>query len=214
MSGHGLPTAGGLRLTEEPAVGPGTAMTGSTLGRWVEIGDDCRLTDSDVGDYSYCDRLCDIANTSVGRFANIASAVRIGATDHPLDRATLHHFMYRSSHYWDDAQDDESWFEQRRARRTRIGHDTWIGHGALVKPEVTVGDGAVVASGAVVTKDVPAYAVVAGVPARVIRLRQPPETAERLQRLAWWDWDHATLRARLGDFRTLSVDAFLDRYEA
>jgi len=212
VSGHGLPTAGGLRLTEEPAVGPGTAMTGSTLGRWVEIGDDCRLADSDVGDYSYCDRLCDIANTSVGRFANIASAVRIGATDHPLDRATLHHFMYRSSHYWDDAEDDAAWFEQRRARRTRIGHDTWIGHGALVKPEVTVGDGAVVASGAVVTKDVPAYAVVAGVPARVIRLRQPPETAERLQRLAWWDWDHATLRARLGDFRTLSVEDFLARY--
>lgn len=214
MSGHGLPTAGGLRLSEEPAVGPGTAMTGSTLGRWVEIGDDCRLTDSEMADYSYCDRLCDIANTSVGKFANIASAVRIGATDHPLDRATLHHFMYRSSHYWDDAEDDEAWFAQRRARRTRIGHDTWIGHGAQVKPEVTVGDGAVVASGAVVTKDVPAYAVVAGVPARVIRLRQPPETAERLQRLAWWDWDHDTLRARLEDFRTLSVEDFLDRYEA
>lgn len=214
VSGDGLPVPGPNRLTEEPTVGPGTVMTGSTLGRWVEIGDDCRLLDSAMGDYSYCDRLCDIANTTVGRFANIASAVRIGATDHPLDRATLHHFMYRSSRYWDDEQDDAAWFAQRRARRTHIGHDTWIGHGAQVKPEVTVGDGAVVASGAVVTKDVPAYAVVAGVPARVIRLRQPPETAERLQRLAWWDWDHDTLKARLPDFRTLPVEEFLSRYGA
>lgn len=214
VSGPGLPVPGPNRLTEEPTVGPGTVLTGSTLGRWVEIGDDCRLLDSEMGDYSYCDRLCDIANTTVGRFANIASAVRIGATDHPLDRATLHHFMYRSSRYWDDEQDDAAWFAQRRARRTHIGHDTWIGHGAQVKPEVTVGDGAVVASGAVVTKDVPAYAVVAGVPARVIRLRQPPETAERLQRLAWWDWDHDTLQARLPDFRALPVEDFLTRYGA
>lgn len=202
------------RLGIEPLVGAGTVMTGSTLGRWVEVGADCRLLDSELDDYSYCDRLCDLANTSVGRFANIASAVRIGATDHPLDRATLHHFMYRSSRYWDDAPDDEAFFAERRARRTRIGHDTWIGHGAQIKPEVTIGDGAVVAAGAVVTRDVPPYAIVAGVPARVIRFRQPPEIAGRLQQLAWWDWDDATLRARLDDFRTLSVEAFLERYGA
>jgi hypothetical protein len=57
---------------------------------------------------------CDIANADVGKFANIASLVRIGATDHPLDRASLHHFMYRSALYWDDAEDDADWFAQRR----------------------------------------------------------------------------------------------------
>lgn len=186
----------------------------SVLGRYSEVGKGSRFSDVELGDYSYCDRLCDLANVSVGKFANIASFVRIGATDHPLERASLHHFMYRSAKYWDDAEDDASWFATRRSRRATIGHDTWIGHGAQIKPEVVVGNGAVVASGAIVTKDVPPYAIVAGVPARIIRFRQPPEIVERLERLAWWDWDHETLRERLDDFRSLSAEAFLDRYEA
>ncbi|MBF0815240.1 chloramphenicol acetyltransferase [Microbacterium paludicola] len=200
-------------LPEAGIVHAGSTVVASTLGRYTEVGEGSRFDGVDLGDYSYCDRLCDLANTTVGRFSNIASFVRIGATDHPLDKASLHHFLYRSEKYWPDETDDADWFAQRRARRTVIGHDTWIGHGAQVKPEVTVGDGAVVASGAIVTKDVPAYAIVAGVPARVVRMRQPPEIAERLVRLAWWDWDHDTLRARLGDFRSLPAEEFLARYE-
>ena len=78
----------------------------------------------------------------------------------------------------------------------------------------SIGTGAVVAGGAVVTRDVAPYTVVAGNPARPIRRRFPEVAAERLQALAWWDWDHARLRAALEDFRHLPVEAFLDRYEA
>lgn len=199
-----------------PATGivhEGSAIVDSTLGRYTEVGQGSRLTDVELGDYSYCDRYCDFANTTIGKFSNIASFVRIGATDHPLDLASLHHFMYRSARYWPDAEDDADWFAKRRSRRTTIGHDTWIGHGAQVKPDVVVGNGAVVASGAIVTRDIPPYAIVAGVPAQVIRLRQPPGIVDRLERLAWWDWDHATLRERLSDFRTLRAEEFLERYE-
>jgi hypothetical protein len=83
----------------------------------------------------------------------------------------------------------------------------------MIRPEVTVGHGAVVAMGAVVTKDVPPYAIVAGNPARPIRDRHPPGIAERLIRLAWWDWDHARLRAALDDFRSLDAAGFLARHE-
>jgi hypothetical protein len=82
-----------------------------------------------------------------------------------------------------------------------IGHDTWIGHGAIIKPEVTLGHGAVVASGAVVTRDVAPYTIVAGCPAKPLRERQPPAIAERLIALAWWDWDHGRIGAALEDFR-------------
>ncbi|CAD6010926.1 chloramphenicol acetyltransferase [Agreia sp. COWG] len=197
----------------EPDIRADVSITDSTLGRFTEIGEGTRLLNTEVGDYSYCDRFCDLANTTVGKFSNIAGFVRIGATDHPLETATLHHFAYRSSLYWADASDDAEFFDRRRARRTTIGHDTWIGHAAQIKPEVSVADGAVVASGAVVTRDVPPYAIVAGVPAKVIRYRQPAEIAERLQALAWWNWDHATLRARLDDFRKLPAEEFLERYE-
>lgn len=192
---------------------PDCEITDATFGGWCEIGRGSRVAHSDIGDYSYCDRYCDIANATVGRFANIASFVRIGATDHPLDRASLHHFMYRSAAYWPDGEDDADWFAKRRGRRVVIGHDTWIGHNAQIKPEVTVGHGAVVAAGAVVTKDVPAYAIVAGVPARVIRMRLPQDMAARMIALGWWDWEHAQLRAALEDFRALSAEAFLARYE-
>ena len=71
---------------------------------------------------------------------------------------------------------------------SRIGHDVWIGHGAIILPGRSIGTGAVVAAGAVVTKDVAPYGIVAGNPARFIRARFPDAIAQRLQRLAWWDW--------------------------
>lgn len=88
----------------------------------------------------------------------------------------------------------------------------WIGHGAVVLAGRSVGTGAVVAAGAVVSKDVPAYAIVAGVPARLVKWRFPEEIALRLQRLAWWDWSHAALRAALPDFRRLPIEAFLEKH--
>ncbi|RAP42055.1 chloramphenicol acetyltransferase [Rhodovulum viride] len=194
---------------ETPVLHPDCSVTGCTLGRYVEIGQGARLLNFAMGDYSYCDRYADIANADLGKFANIAAFARIGPTDHPMQRASLHHFLYRSADYWEDAGDDPDFFAHRASRRARIGHDTWIGHGAIVRPEVTVGDGAVVGAGAVVTRDVAPYTVVAGVPAVPIRDRFAPAIARRLQALAWWDWDHAALRHALDDFRSLSVEAFL-----
>ena len=93
-----------------------------------------------------------------------------------------------------------------------IDHDVWIGHGAIVLAGRSIGTGAVVAGGAVVTKDVPPYTIVAGNPARPIRRRFPEPIAERLMALAWWDWEHDRLRGALEDFQALSVEAFLDKH--
>ncbi|MEM7732222.1 MAG: DapH/DapD/GlmU-related protein [Pseudomonadota bacterium] len=202
------------RLTAEaPFVHPECDITDSTFGAFTEIGKGSRVQNSSVGDYSYCDRYADIANARIGKFANIAAFVRIGATDHPLHTASCHHFLYRSDDYWDDTTRDEAFFDHRKSRTAHIGHDTWIGAGAMVKPDVTLGHGAVVAAGAVVTKDVDPYVIVAGNPAKPLRRRQPQEIAERLVKLAWWDWTHDTLRRALKDFRSLNADAFLERYD-
>lgn len=199
-------------IHDAPFVHDGCTLTHSTFGTYTEIGLGSRVANSHIGDYSYCDRYADIANADVGKFANIASFVRIGATDHPLQTAACHHFLYRSQDYWDDAHPDEDFLNYRKTRRAVVGHDTWIGHGAMIKPEVTLGHGAVVAAGSVVTKDVAPYTIVAGTPARFLRARQSPQIAERLIALAWWDWPHDALRMALDDFRSLSAEAFLERF--
>lgn len=129
-----------------------------------------------------------------------------------MDKASLHHFHYRSADYFDDAAHDADWFAHRRTRRARIGHDTWIGHGAQIRPEVTLGHGAVVAGGAIVTHDVPPYMIVAGIPAKPLRARFSDDIAARMLDLAWWDWPHTRLRAALEDFRALPAAEFLARY--
>ncbi|WP_291731336.1 chloramphenicol acetyltransferase [Leisingera sp. F5] len=197
---------------EAPFLHPECQITDSRFGRYVEIGAGSRIANSAVGNYSYCDRTCDIANAEIGKFANIASFVRIGATDHPMEKASLHHFHYRSGDYWDDAEQDAEWFSRRAGRTAFVGHDTWIGHAAIIKPEVIIGHGAVVASGAIVTKDVAPYTIVGGNTAKVIRRRYTEAVAGQMMDLAWWDWDHETLRAALPDFRTLRAEAFLEKY--
>jgi len=197
---------------DAPFLHPDCEVTDTQFGRYVEIGRATRLAHSEIGDYSYCDRWCDIANTQAGKFSNIAARVRIGATDHPMEKASLHHFHYRAGDYFDGAEDDADWFALRRSRRTVIGHDTWLGHGAQVRPEVTIGHGAVVAGGAIVTRDVAPYMIVAGIPAKPLRRRFSESIAARMEELAWWDWPHDRLHASLKDFQTLPAEAFLEKY--
>ena len=200
------------RLGQQPFIHPDCQITNTEFGAFVEIGQGSRVQNSRFGDYSYCDRYADIANAEIGKFANIAAFTRIGPTDHPMAQPSLHHFLYRSADYWDDAEPDAAFFEKRASRVAHIGHDTWVGHGAVLRPEVRIGDGAVVASMAVVTKDVAPYTVVAGIPAKPIKQRFSPDIAQRLIALAWWDWPHSALRSALHDFRTLPVEAFLEKY--
>ncbi|MDQ0472052.1 acetyltransferase [Labrys wisconsinensis] len=201
-----------VKYSAAPLIHPSAVVTDSKLGRYTEVEEGCRIAETELGDYSYAMQHCQIWCSRVGKFANIAASTRINATNHPITRASLHHFTYRAGDYWPDASDEEDFFSNRRENAVVIGHDTWIGHGVTIIQGVTVGDGAIVAAGAVVARDVAPYTIVGGVPARKIRNRFAPEIGERLRALAWWDWDHATLRAALEDFRNLSVEAFLEKH--
>ncbi len=207
------PWLSGRSLGEAPEIDPSAVVRGSDFGRYTYLGPRSLVVDSTFGDYGYAVSDNQIAHACIGKFCNIASGVRINPSNHPWWRATLHHFTYRSASYGFDLPDDAEIFDWRRDHKVTIGPDVWIGHNAIVMPGVTVGTGVAIGSGAVVTKDVPPFAIVAGVPARVVRRRFDDDTIARLMRIAWWDWPHAALNAALADFRNLNAAAFADKYD-
>ncbi len=201
------------RLSELPLVHESAKVTECVLGRYTEVAERTRMSEVAFGDYSYIMEDGSVWCAAIGKFANIASSVRINATNHPVWRPTLHHFTYRAADYWPDADMDKDFFAWRRDNRVVIGHDVWIGHGATILPGVKVGDGAAIGAGAVVSKDVEPYMIVGGVAAKPIRERFPRKAAEELQKLAWWDWEHTALRQALPDFRSLAVEEFISKYK-
>ncbi|MBJ7406889.1 MAG: acetyltransferase, partial [Bradyrhizobium sp.] len=153
------------------------------------------------------------ADAAIGKFTAIANSVRIGAPNHPMGRPSQHRFTYVPEYYEASATRDRDFFAGRRGDRVIVGNDVWIGHAAILLPGVTVGDGAVIAAGAVVSRDVAPYTIVGGVPARPIRKRFDDSVAKSLRRIAWWDWPDEIIFERLGDFRSEAIEEFCRRYD-
>ncbi|HYZ15937.1 MAG TPA: hypothetical protein VE591_06030 [Candidatus Acidoferrum sp.] len=198
-------------INAEPRVDPSATIRDSRLGAWTAVGARTSIVESTLGDYSYAVSDCQIIYSQIGKFCSIAAASRLNPGNHPLERAALHHFTYRSASY-DLGPDDAEFFQWRREHQVVLGNDVWIGHGAVVLPGVTIGSGAVLGAGAVASKDIPPFAIAVGVPAKIIRYRFDASVVERLMRLAWWDWTHERLAGALSDFRGLSIEAFLEKH--
>jgi acetyltransferase-like isoleucine patch superfamily enzyme len=157
-----------------------------------------------VGRYAIVGRYASIFNTDIGPFAAIAEKVTIGAAPHWPELPTTHVFPVNAEFgFCDGPWPDVS--------RTTVGADAWIGAGATVRAGVRIGAGAIVGAGAVVTRDVADYEVVAGVPARQIRMRFSSDIIERLLELRWWEWPPQFIRANLHVFREPLTVAGLDR---
>jgi phosphonate metabolism protein (transferase hexapeptide repeat family) len=209
------PWRGSKAMTEEPWIHETALVINCNVGVWTVIGQRCEVINSDIMDYTYLIRDSDIFNAEVGKFANIASHVRINPVNHPMWRATLHHFTYRAVSHLMDTEDDDAnevsnW---RNSNRVIIGPDVWIGHAAIIMPGVSIGTGAIIGSGSVVTKNVPDYTIVAGNPAKMIRRRVTEPVEAALKRIQWWDWSREQLIAGLPDFRKLDATAFAKKYD-
>ncbi len=195
----------------DPEIDVSATVVHSHLGKWTSIGARSVVTETHLGDYSYLMNDCEVIYSEIGKFCSVASHVRINPPNHPIGRATSHHFTYRSQFY-EFGEDEEEIFRWRRSKGVVIGHDVWIGHGAILLPGVRVGTGAVIGAGSVVTKEVHPYTIVVGNPAKFIRRRVSEEVEARLMEIQWWHWTHDQLLKALEDFRHLDATSFCERY--
>ncbi len=197
-----------------PRVHASAQLRECVLGQFTDVAERVVMAECTLGDYSYVERQAEAIYTRIGKFCAIAANTRLNALTHPMERVSQHKITYRPNEYFLYAKVDKAFREARRESVVEIGHDVWIGHGAIVMPGVKIGHGAVIAAGAVVTKNVEPYAIVAGVPAKCIKWRFPKSIRERIMALAWWDWPHDRLAQVVDDMRALDVKSFLGKYNS
>jgi phosphonate metabolism protein (transferase hexapeptide repeat family) len=196
----------------KPRIHQSAHLQDVTCSPFTEIGQRVILRDVTIGDFTYMERNSEAIYADIGKFCSIAANVRINALEHPVQRLTTHKLTYRPNEYFFFHGVDQEFRTHRQSKRVTIGNDVWIGHGAVIMPAITIGDGAVIGANAVVTKNVAAYSIVAGVPAKHLRWRFPEAVRQRLLTLKWWDWPHERLSQAMPDIQSLTIEAFLDKW--
>lgn len=146
---------------------------------------------SQMGKYSFCGYDCEISFTVIGCFTSIANNVIIGGSTHPMNWLGMSPVFYSGR---DSIRKKFTEYPLANPKNTIVGNDVWIGHSAIIIAGVEIGDGAVIGAGSIVTKDVEAYSVVAGNPARLIRYRFEKELREKLLASAWWNLEEKVLQ--------------------
>lgn len=185
-------------------------VRGSILGKLVSIGDDCLILnshfesniqinrrnliqDTHMGRFSYTGQNTTIRGVNVGRFCSISWNVSIGGKDHDIERAT--NSTLWAFHNLDGNKQTKKFDYRQGVSGCIVGNDVWVSSNSVILRGVNVGHGAVIGAGAVVTKDVEPYSVVAGVPAKPIKKRFDDNIIAALLDLAWWDWPVDVIRA-------------------
>lgn len=157
----------------------------TTIGNHSHILSGAIINHSHIGNYSYCGQNCIIQNTTIGNYCSIANDVMIGLGKHPLDFFSTSPLFYRKNNPLRlEVISENKNFEEYKP--IEIGSDVWIGAKVIIMDGISIGHGAVVAAGAVVTKDVPPYAIIGGVPAKIIKYRFSDEKIENFLQSKWW----------------------------
>ena len=183
----------------------------SCISRKAKVYGRVQVLNSTIGDYSYVGRDTSIIYAHVGKFCSIAGEVKVGLATHTLNKLSTSPIFTESNN-----GTRHSWVSTSLVnpfKRVNMGNDVWIGERVMIMGGCTIGNGAVVAAGAIVTKDVPSYAVVAGVPAKVIRYRFPQEIIDRLETLQWWNLPDEVLKKNLSLFQGEDNQLNLDMVE-
>lgn len=168
-------------------LGSNVTLISSSLEDFNVIFENVVIMESHLGAHSYIQKHSNIVNATIGKFCSIGPNVSVGPGIHKLDMVSTHPSFYLKNTPLLKKFVKKNVFHS--SKRSIIGNDVWIGKGAIVLDGVKIGNGAAIAAGAVVTKDVSNYSVVGGVPARHIKYRFDALTIAALQKSEWWNFE-------------------------
>lgn len=167
-----------------------------------KIARDCDIRKGvEILEHSYINRGSNVMSGKIGKYCSIGYNVDIGMFEHPLTMVSTSKEIYEGTDDWNELPSPPV-----------IGNDVWIGSKATILQGVTVGNGAIIAAGAVVTKDVPSYAIVGGVPAKVIKYRFDEDTRKKLEDTKWWEKDEEWINVHKELFK--DPQKFLAKFES
>lgn len=183
-------------------IGYMSSATNCKFSMYNTIYNEVNLNEVTLGDFTYIAGNTSISRTTIGKFCNIGPDCKIGLGKHPTkDFVSTHPVFFSTLKQAQISFADQNYFEE--FVDIKIGNDVWLGANAIIVDGVKIGDGVIVAAGSVVTKDIPPYAIVGGVPAKIIKYRFEKEEIEKLSDMKWWDMDVEYLQKNFTKFHSI-----------
>lgn len=173
------------------------ALRNCTIDKTAKIGTGSNCICMKIGKFSYMGKNNSICNVEIGSYCSIASYCAIGGGKHPTNYVSTSPIFYNKKNsplFCDN-------------KKVIIGNDVWIGESVFIKDGIKVGNGAIIGAHSVVTHDVPPYAIVAGVPAKIIRYRFKENQIKELENIKWWNMNDMQLEELINKFD--NIDEFL-----
>lgn len=193
------------KLGDNCSVGNLSKIDNSQLDDFVLIGDLSRVSSSAIGGHSYTGEFTVIEKARIKKYASISWGVTIGPAEHDFRRVTAHEFLYSAFH----KLSGNAVYDPHEAGCT-IGNDVLLGTNVTVLRGVSIGDGAVIGANALVTENIPPYAIAVGMPARVIKYRFPAKVIERLMAISWWQLTDKVIADNIHLFSVAPTEKSLD----
>lgn len=177
------------------------------------INDRVNISSSIIGKCTVIGCGSDLSCCKIGSFCSIASNVHVQPWTHPTNFVSSYPGFFNTLNNYPFGKAKAIFNEEIKTTdgfHANIGNDVWIGEHVIIKGGISIGDGAVIAMGSIVTKDVPPYAIVGGVPAKIIRFRFDLHTIEMLNKIKWWDWPLDMIKSERDLFSNVSL--FIEKH--